>query len=56
LTDQHGRTITLANLRGKVVLLTFLDPVCTSDCPMEAQEFREAGQPIISAWLEAWLP
>jgi cytochrome oxidase Cu insertion factor (SCO1/SenC/PrrC family) len=27
-----------------VVLLTFLDPVCTSDCPLEAQEFRQAGQ------------
>ena len=25
LTDQHGRDITLASLRGKVVLLTFLD-------------------------------
>lgn len=44
LTDQHGRPVTLASLRGKVVLLTFLDPVCTSDCPLEAQEFREAGQ------------
>jgi cytochrome oxidase Cu insertion factor (SCO1/SenC/PrrC family) len=44
LTDQRGRTVTLASLRGKVVLLTFLDPVCTSDCPLEAQEFREAGQ------------
>jgi cytochrome oxidase Cu insertion factor (SCO1/SenC/PrrC family) len=44
LTDQHGRTVTLASLRGKVVLLTFLDPVCTSDCPLIAQEFREAGQ------------
>ena len=44
LTDQHGRDITLASLRGKVVLLTFLDPVCTSDCPLEAQEFRQAGQ------------
>jgi cytochrome oxidase Cu insertion factor (SCO1/SenC/PrrC family) len=44
LTDQNGRTVTLASLRGKVVLLTFLDPVCTSDCPMEAQEFRLAGQ------------
>jgi cytochrome oxidase Cu insertion factor (SCO1/SenC/PrrC family) len=44
LTDQHGHTVTLASLRGKVVLLTFLDPVCTSDCPLEAQEFREAGQ------------
>jgi cytochrome oxidase Cu insertion factor (SCO1/SenC/PrrC family) len=44
LTDQHGRDVTLASLRGKVVLLTFLDPVCTSDCPLEAQEFRQAGQ------------
>ena len=44
LTDQSGRTVTLASLRGKVVLLTFLDPVCTSSCPLEAQEFREAGQ------------
>jgi cytochrome oxidase Cu insertion factor (SCO1/SenC/PrrC family) len=44
LTDQYGRPVTLASLHGKVVLLTFLDPVCTSDCPLEAQEFREAGQ------------
>ena len=44
LTDQHGQSVTLASLRGKVVLLTFLDPVCTSDCPLEAQEFRAAGQ------------
>ena len=44
LTDQHGQAVTLASLRGKVVLLTFLDPVCTSDCPLIAQEFRAAGQ------------
>lgn len=44
LTDQHGHTVSLASLRGKVVLLTFLDPVCTSDCPLIAQEFRAAGQ------------
>jgi cytochrome oxidase Cu insertion factor (SCO1/SenC/PrrC family) len=44
LTDQHGDTVTLASLRGKVLLLTFLDPVCTTDCPLEAQEFRQAGQ------------
>jgi cytochrome oxidase Cu insertion factor (SCO1/SenC/PrrC family) len=44
LTDQQGRSVTLASLRGKVVLLTFLDPVCTSDCPLEAQEFKAAGQ------------
>ncbi len=44
LIDQNSRPVTLASLRGKVVLLTFLDPVCTTDCPLEAQEFREAGQ------------
>jgi cytochrome oxidase Cu insertion factor (SCO1/SenC/PrrC family) len=43
LTDQHGRQVSLASLRGKAVLLTFLDPVCVTDCPLEAQEFREAG-------------
>ncbi len=44
LTDQDGRQVSLASLRGKVILLTFLDPVCTSDCPLIAQEFRAAGQ------------
>jgi cytochrome oxidase Cu insertion factor (SCO1/SenC/PrrC family) len=44
LSDQDGRPVSLASLRGKVVLLTFLDPVCTSDCPLIAQEFRAADQ------------
>jgi cytochrome oxidase Cu insertion factor (SCO1/SenC/PrrC family) len=44
LTDQRGQTVTLASLRGKVVLLTFLDDTCTVDCPLIAQEFRAAGQ------------
>jgi cytochrome oxidase Cu insertion factor (SCO1/SenC/PrrC family) len=44
LTDQDGRSVSLASLRGKVVLLTFLDLVCTSDCPLIAQEFRAADQ------------
>jgi cytochrome oxidase Cu insertion factor (SCO1/SenC/PrrC family) len=44
LADQRGQAVSLASLRGKVVLLTFLDPVCTSDCPLIAQEFRAAGQ------------
>ena len=49
LTDQHGRTVSLASLRGRVVLLTFLDPVCTTDCPLIAQEFRAAGQLLSAA-------
>ena len=44
LTDQNGRPVTLASLHGKVVLLAFLDTVCTTDCPLMAQEFRQAGQ------------
>ena len=44
LTDQYGRPVTLSGLRGKVVLLTFLDPVCVTDCPLIAQEFRQAAR------------
>jgi len=44
LTDQHGRVVSLADLRGHAVALTFLDPVCTSDCPLIAQEFRQTDQ------------
>jgi protein SCO1 len=44
LTDQHGQKTSLASLRGKVVLLTFLDDTCSVDCPLIAQEFRQAGE------------
>ncbi len=44
LTDQQGRAVSLASLRGKVVLMTFLDPVCTTDCPIIAQELKQAGR------------
>ncbi len=42
LVDQDGQAVSLETLRGKVVALTFLDPVCTSDCPIIAQEFKTA--------------
>ena len=42
LTSQDGRQVLLASLRGKVVLLSFLDPVCTTDCPVIASEMRVA--------------
>jgi cytochrome oxidase Cu insertion factor (SCO1/SenC/PrrC family) len=44
LSDQSGTAVSLASLRGKKVALTFLDPVCTSDCPTIAQEFRQADR------------
>ena len=40
LVDQNGQPVTLTSLRGYTVALTFLDPVCTTDCPTIAQEFR----------------
>ena len=44
LIDQRGSQVSLASLRGKVVLLTFLDPVCTSDCPLIGHEFAAAAR------------
>jgi cytochrome oxidase Cu insertion factor (SCO1/SenC/PrrC family) len=44
LVDQHGTPVSLSSLRGHTVVLTFLDPVCTSDCPLIAQEFHQTDQ------------
>jgi cytochrome oxidase Cu insertion factor (SCO1/SenC/PrrC family) len=44
LVDQSGRPVSLSDLRGRAIALTFLDPVCTSDCPLIAQSFRQADQ------------
>jgi cytochrome oxidase Cu insertion factor (SCO1/SenC/PrrC family) len=43
LTAPDGATVSLASLRGSTVVLTFLDPVCTTDCPIIAQELRVAN-------------
>ena len=43
LTGQNGQPVSLASLRGKVVVMTFLDPVCTTDCPIIGAEMKEAG-------------
>ena len=42
LVAQSGQHVSLASLRGKTVLLTFLDPLCTTDCPV-SQELRDAS-------------
>jgi cytochrome oxidase Cu insertion factor (SCO1/SenC/PrrC family) len=42
LTDQNGRSVSLASLRGKVVVLEFMDPHCTDICPIVSQEFVDA--------------
>lgn len=38
LPDQMGATVSLSALRGKEVLLTFMDPQCTAMCPIVGQE------------------
>jgi cytochrome oxidase Cu insertion factor (SCO1/SenC/PrrC family) len=44
LVDQTGRVVSLQSLRGKAVALTFLDPVCVSDCPIIAEELIATDQ------------
>jgi len=44
LTNQHGDPVSLASLRGRTVVLTFLDPVCTTDCPVIARELELTDQ------------
>jgi cytochrome oxidase Cu insertion factor (SCO1/SenC/PrrC family) len=42
LTDQAGAPVSLADLRGKSVVLEFMDPHCTDICPIISQEFVDA--------------
>ena len=42
LTDQGGHAISLASLRGRVVVLDFMDPHCTDICPIVSREFTDA--------------
>ena len=44
LTDQLGRPVSGSSLRGKLVLVTFLDPVCSSDCPLIAAQLAGADR------------
>jgi cytochrome oxidase Cu insertion factor (SCO1/SenC/PrrC family) len=36
LTDQNGKTVSLAAYRGRTIVVTFLDPLCRNYCPVEA--------------------
>jgi protein SCO1/2 len=42
LRDQHGRNVSLATNRGKVVVLTFLYTSCRDLCPAQAAEIVDA--------------
>ena len=56
LTDQAGKPVSLAGLRGRPVILTFIDPLCRNLCPLEARvldkvvsSFPAASRPAIIA-------
>ncbi|HEY6031594.1 MAG TPA: SCO family protein, partial [Gaiellaceae bacterium] len=34
LVDQRGRRVSLASLRGKIVVVDFMDPKCVDVCPI----------------------
>lgn len=38
LMNQRGQPVSLRDFHGKAVILTFIDPVCWWDCPLQAQE------------------
>jgi cytochrome oxidase Cu insertion factor (SCO1/SenC/PrrC family) len=42
LHDPSGKPLTLASLRGRPVLVTFIDPVCRNLCPLEARVIEAA--------------
>ena len=49
LVDQHGHGVSLQSLRGKPVVVTFLDPHCTDICPIISAEFVQADRLLGSA-------
>jgi len=49
LTDQAGRTVSLASFRGRTVVLTFMDPHCTDVCPIVSREFIDAKKDLGAA-------
>ena len=44
LTDQSGHPVSLASVRGKTVVLTFMDSHCTDICPLVSREFIDASR------------
>jgi protein SCO1 len=62
LRDEAGRPISLQSLRGRPVILTFIDPVCRNLCPLEARVLsdavaslpRSANAVIVSVSVNPW--
>ncbi len=49
LTDQNGKTVALSDLRGRVVVLTFLYTHCPDVCPLIADHLRLTNEQLGSA-------
>ena len=49
LVDQHGRSMSTADLKGHPVVLEFIDPHCTDICPIMSQELITAYHALGSA-------
>ena len=43
LTDQKGKPVSIARFRGRPVIVTFIDPLCRSLCPLEARILERAS-------------
>jgi protein SCO1/2 len=43
LSDEHGKPLTLASLRGRPAIVTFIDPLCRDFCPREASVLSAAS-------------
>ncbi|HUI72975.1 MAG TPA: SCO family protein [Spirochaetia bacterium] len=44
LTDQHGATFHMADMKGRVVVMTYIYTHCTDFCPFVALKLKEAGK------------
>jgi cytochrome oxidase Cu insertion factor (SCO1/SenC/PrrC family) len=44
LKDAAGAPLSLASLRGRPVIVTFIDPLCRDYCPLEAQHLNTVVQ------------
>jgi cytochrome oxidase Cu insertion factor (SCO1/SenC/PrrC family) len=49
LIDRRGTSISLASLRGRPVVLTFIDPLCRNLCPLEAKVLMKASRRLPTA-------
>jgi cytochrome oxidase Cu insertion factor (SCO1/SenC/PrrC family) len=49
LHDERGAPLSLASLRGRPVVITFIDPLCRDYCPTEAKRLSDAVRALPAA-------